>query len=135
MKHAWKAALRVLRTGCICFTVLILLLLLLGGSITGFQNAVTFSDLAVVLLFSFLLAPAHLLLGVRRLKLFLRIMIHYAASLAAFCFVFIGIAAKLSGARSILTAIIFYTILYAVIMGFSLFMYFSVRKKDSSQKS
>ena len=91
-------------------------------------------------LFSVLLAIANLLLRLPRIQIGWRVLLHFLASLACFYVVFIVIAAKITATRSILTAMLIFTILYIVVMGLYLFLYFSLsaeaqKKKKSDYKS
>ena len=80
------------------------------------ETAVTFRQFLLILLFSFLIALANLLLSVKSLHPALRVTVHYATLLASFLIVFIRAGKlKISGAASFVLAIMICTVLYAAI--------------------
>lgn len=102
---------------CVAFTVLVLLLFLVGSAVPAFGNAIEVGSILTVFLFSFLLGCANLLLLLRRIPTVARVLLHYATCGVAFYVVFVLIAAKANGPLSVLIYGIAYTVLYALIVG------------------
>lgn len=102
---------------CVAFTVLVLLLFLVGSTVPAFGNAIEVGSILTVFLFSFLLGCANLLLLLRRIPTVARVLLHYAACGITFYVVFVLIAAKANGPLSVLIYGIAYTVLYALIVG------------------
>lgn len=102
---------------CVAFTALMLLLFFVGSAVPAFGNAIEVGSVLSVFLFSFLLGCANLLLLLRRLSAWIRILLHYAACGVTFYVVFVLIAAKANAPLSILIYWIAYTVLYALIFG------------------
>lgn len=103
------------------YTVVILLLFYIYALIGNLTHpAITFGTFLIILLFGFVISLANMIFGIKRLHPALRLLIHYAALLVAFIFVFV-IAGKLAinGIASVFSAIIIFTILYGVIYAIS----------------
>ncbi len=125
---------KVLTSSCICFTLITLFLFLIGKAVPTVGDAIAVSSLLTIYLFSLLLALAGLLLGISAIQIGWRVLLHYLASLFAFYVVFIGIAMKLSAARSALIGLLLFTVLYAILMGVYLFLYHSYSEKAAGKK-
>ncbi len=101
------------------YTVLILTLLYSFASAENFnESKVGFSTFALILLFGILISLATLVLGMKKPKLPLRILIHYGTLLLAFFVIFMtnGRISVDSPAKTFSTIIIF-TLLYALLFG------------------
>ena len=120
-----KRAERFLLHTC-AYTVLVCALFLIFMAISGFSEAsLNIGRFFLILLFSFLISVAGIILGLKGWHPVLRVAIHYTVLLAAFFFVFV-ISGNInaSGGGAIFSAIIVFTFLYVV---FSLIVY-SVKK-------
>ncbi len=124
-----KDAERFLLHTC-AYTVLICALFLLFMAISGFTEAsLNIGRFFLILLFSFFISVAGIILGLKRLHLVLRIAIHFLVLLVAFTVVFvISGNIKASGAGAIFSAIIVFSFLYSVV---SLIVY-SIKKSVSA---
>ena len=103
------------------YTVVILILFYLYALIGNLTHpAITFGTFLIILVFGFIISLANMIFSIKKLHYMLKLLIHYAALLVAFIFVFI-IAGKLSlsGIASVFSAIIIFTFLYAVIYAIS----------------
>ena len=126
-----KKAERFLLHTC-AYTVLFCALFLGFMAISGFSEAsLNIGKFFLILLFSFLISVAGVILGIKNWHLALRIAIHYTVLLAAFFVVFvISGNIKAGGAGPIFSAIVVFSFLYLVV---SLIVYFakkSVRAVD-----
>ena len=99
------------------YAVLILFLFYLFTSISGFAEAkIGFGMFGLILLFSALISLANTLLYTKKLSRAARIIIHYASLLVAFSVIFIGSGnISTQGAAAIFSAVIIFTVLYAVV--------------------
>lgn len=119
---------------CVAFTVLMLLLFLVGSSVPAFGNAIEVGSILTVFLFSFLIGCANLLLLLRRIPTAARVLLHYAACGITFYVVFVLIAAKANGPLSLLIYGIAYTVLYALMVGlYCLFRSIGNREKKGDE--
>lgn len=134
MKTFLNIARRILLRTCILYTVLSLVLFLIGSAIPQFGNMIEVSGLLTIFAFALLLAVAGLILGVERFPIALRVALHYLASLATYLVIFVFIAQKASGATAIFSNTVFFTILYALVMGIYLFAYYSLKKDEKQEK-
>ena len=134
MKTFFGIARRVLLRTCILYTVLSLVLFLVGSAIPQFGNMIEVSGLLTIFAFALLLAVAGLILGVERFPISLRVALHYLASLATYLVIFVFIAQKASGATAIFSNLIFFTLIYALVMGIYLFAYYSLKKEETKKE-
>ncbi len=120
--------------GAAGYTVLILLLFYIFASVSGFTDSeIGFGMFGLILAFGVLISLADRLLYLEVLRVPVRIIIHYAALMVAFCVIFIGsgnIAAR--GAAAIFTAAVVFTALYAVIFVIAYFVKKGVTRLDST---
>ena len=122
------------------YTVVILVLFYLYallGNLT--QPAIKFGTFLIVLVFGFVISLANMIFELKNLHYALKLLIHYAALLAAFIAVFV-IAGNLtiSGPASVLSAIIIFSFLYGVIYALSYGVKSAIRsvdKKPSQNKN
>ena len=124
-----KKAERFLLHTC-AYTVLICALFLLFMVISGFSEAsLNIGRFFLILLFSFFISIAGIILGLKDWNLVLRIAIHFIVLLSAFTVVFvISGNIKANGGGAIFSAIIVFSFLYVVI---SLIVY-SIKKSVSA---
>lgn len=125
---------RMMTQACILFTCLVLFVFVIGSAIPGFGNAIELYNVLVIFLFSILFAAANLLLRVERLSLVLRVLAHFAATALGFYVVFILIAAKGTTPIATFVLLLFYTIIYAVLMGVYLFLFHTLSQKKEEKK-
>ena len=135
MNTLWSHIKKIFTHSCVCFTLLILFLFLLGSSVPSFGNAIAVGSILSVYLFSLLLACANLLLGISRIQIGFRVLLHYIVSLSAFYGVFVLIALKITAPRSALVCLLLFTIFYAIFMGVYLYLYFSIAPKKVEKKT
>lgn len=118
MKH-FKS---ILANGCVFSTVITLIasvVALIVDRAEGLFKEVSLpvSQFLVILAFSFLIAAANRILTLRRMHAALRLLIHYAALLVSFLFIFVLAGnLKITGADSIFIAVFLFTVLYAAAM-------------------
>lgn len=134
MKTFLSLAKRVCHRCCVLYTVLSLSLFLIGSAVPQFGNMINVADLMTIFLFSLLLSCANLILGYGRLPIAIRVLLHYLASLAAFLGLFVFIVQQATEAGQILADLVFFTILYTLVMGVYLFLYFSFGDKDRKEE-
>ena len=116
-KNVLSALRRVFTQCCVIFTFFMLFVFIIGSAVPDFGGAIDLKNVLVILLFAFVYAAANLLLRIERMAAILRILLHYAATLIGFYFVFILIAAKATAPSAVFVMILFYTGLYAILMG------------------
>lgn len=118
MKNSlWGGAKRVLVSACVIFTFFVLFVFIIGSAAPDFTGAIDLKNILTILLFSVVFAAANLLLHLDRISVFLRVLLHYGATALGFYFVFILIAAKATAPNAVFVMLLFYTILYAILMG------------------
>jgi hypothetical protein len=89
----------------------------------------------LILLFSFLLAGANLLFGLKRLAFIWRLLLHYSVCLVAFLVIFIAFGnLNISGPASVFVAVIVLTVLYAAIAGAILGFLYAIRAEERKEK-
>ena len=120
---------------CVWFTVLTLCLFLIGSAFPEFGNAIAVKTVLVLFAFSFLIACANLILGIPKIPASLRFLLHYAASLLAFYVLFVRIAMQATEARTVLTALILFTIFYALFMGGGALFRHSIKQALKTDKN
>lgn len=108
---------RVFVSTCVIFTFCVLFVFIIGSAVPGFAGAIDLKNIMTILLFSAVFAAANLLLHLERISMFLRVLLHYAATALGFYFVFILIAAKATGPSAVFVMLLFYTVIYAILMG------------------
>ena len=116
------------------YTVLILSLFYLFGTLSNFSAAyINFPTFLIVFAFGIVIAIAGLLLNLKKLKKWLRILLHYTLLLMTFCVVFI-IRGNLSagGSSTIFSAIIIFTALYFAIFGIVYLIKRTVKSADKT---
>ena len=114
------------------YTVVIMTLFYIYALVGNLTHpAITFGTFLVILLFGFVISLANMIFEIENLRYALKFIIHYAALLIAFIFVFI-IAGNLSvsGVASVFSAVVIFTILYGVIFAIS----YGVRSATRSVK-
>ena len=113
---------KVFVTGCIWMTAISLLFFAVASLINSTEQ--TFSTVGMsisqylwILLFSFLIAAAGLILSCNRIRAVFRVLIHYAVVLTGFIVIF-AVRGNLSldSASKIFVAIVIFTFFYAIIM-------------------
>lgn len=121
MKAVFSTVKRILVHACICFTVLVLALFLIGSAFPSFGDAIEVKSILSIFGFSLLISCANLILHVKKLSPVLRVLLHYLACLPSFYVMFVLIITKRTEAGAILSDFLLFTILYALIMGAYLF--------------
>ncbi len=119
------------------YTVVILILFYIYALIGNLTHpAITFGTFLIILLFGFVISLANMIFEIEKLNYALKLLIHYAALLVSFIFIFI-IAGKLSvsGIASVFSAIIIFTFLYAVIYALSYGVRSALASVDKPKKS
>lgn len=119
------------------YTVVIILLFYIYALIGNLTHpAITFGTFLIILLFGFVISLANMIFKIDKLHYAIKLLIHYAALLISFIFVFI-IAGKLSisGIASVFSAIVIFTFLYAVIYAISYGVKSALNSVDKSKKS
>lgn len=118
MKHLRS----ILTGGCVFTTVITLLFSIVAFIINRSEGtygkvSLPVSQFLLILLFSFVIAAANHVFFLRRLHTALRLLIHYAALLVAFIFIFV-VAGNLhiTGPASVFISIFVFTVLYGVMM-------------------
>ena len=134
-KNILFGAKRVITQTCVIFTLLVLLVFVIGSAVPDFGNAIDLKNILVILFFAFLFAAANRLLALERMSVILRILLHYAATAIGFYIVFILIAAKASAPSAIFVMLAFYTLLYALLMGIYQVFFHTLKKKQTEKKN
>ena len=119
------------------YTVVIILLFYIYALIGNLTHpAITFGTFLIILLFGFVISLANMIFKIEKLHYAIKLLIHYAALLISFIFVFI-IAGKLSisGIASVFSAIVIFTFLYAVIYAISYGVKSALNSVDKSKNS
>lgn len=135
MASFWKITKNILLRTCVSFTILTLILFLIGSAVPTFGNAIAVKTVLVVFGFSFVMACANLLLGIKRIAYPLRLLLHYLASLLTFYVLFVVILMQASGVSTVLTDLLLFTFLYAVIMGGFLLFNHAISGKAQDKKA
>ena len=106
----------ILLKGC-GFTILILTLFYSFAAIGNpSKQNIGFATFAVILAFGILISFTTLLLDIKSISLGLRLLMHYASTLIAFCIVFITTGnLLLNTPAKIFSAVIIFSFLYAII--------------------
>ena len=113
-------------------TVLILSLFYIFATASEFTSPlIDFGTFALIFLFGIIISVANIILAYDRLRLIIRIAIHYASLLVAFSVVFI-ISGKLGNGNmgAVTAAIIVFTFLYAIIFPIAYFAIKGIRAAD-----
>ena len=126
---------RVMTQACIIFTCLVLLVFLIGSAVPTFGNAIELRNILVIFLFSILFAAANLLLRIEKMAIVLRVLAHFAATALGFYVVFILIAAKATAPSAVFVMLLFYTIVYAILMGVYLFLFRTISQTKEEKKT
>ncbi|MBQ8175365.1 MAG: DUF3021 family protein [Clostridia bacterium] len=121
MKTVFPMIKRILSQSCICFTLLVLALFLIGSAFPGFGNAIEVGSILSIFGFSLLLSCANLILRIKKIPLILRVVLHFVACLIPFYVMFVVIISGRTEAGAILADFLLFLILYALIMGAYLF--------------
>ena len=108
---------RTITQCCVIFTAFMLLVFIIGSAVPDFGGAIDLKNVLVILFFSLIYAAANLLLHIEGIAVILRILLHYAATAVGFYVVFVLIAAKATAPSAVLVMLLFYTLLYAILMG------------------
>ncbi len=133
-KNAVLVAKRVITQTCVIFTLLVLLVFVIGSAVPAFGNAIDLKNILVILFFAFLFAAANLLLSLERIPVILRILLHFAATAIGFYVVFILIAAKATAPSAVFVMLGFYTLLYALLMGLYQLLFHTVKQKRAEKE-
>ncbi len=108
---------KLLIHACVSYTVLTMLLFLLGAAFPVFGNAIEISSIFSVFGFSVLLGGANFTLSMPRFAFPARLVFHYLASLLAFYVVFVLIGTRTSAIPTVVALLLLFTILYVITMG------------------
>ena len=122
----------LLLSGC-GYTVLILSLFYLFALFDSYTGAyINFPTFLLIFFFGFLVAAAGMILKIDRIKLPVRLLIHYITLLVTFCIVFI-FTGKLSagGASVVFSSIVIFTFLYIFLALIVYLVLKFIRKADS----
>ncbi len=130
-----KTVKNILIRTCVSFTVLTLILFLIGSAVPTFGNAIAVKTVLVLFAFSFLMACANLLLGIKRIAYPFRLLLHYLASLLTFYVLFVIILMQAGDISAVLTDLLLFTFLYAVIMGAFLLFKHAITEKAQNKKT
>ena len=131
----WNCAKRVWVQTCVIFTLCVLFVFIVGSAVPEFEGAINLKNILTILLFAAVFALANMLLHIGRLSMILRILLHYAATALGFYFVFILIAAKATNAGSVLVLLLFYTVVYAVLMGVYVVVFKALLARRAEKKA
>lgn len=98
------------------FTILILMLFYmfaLSGNLT--PATIAFPTFLLIFFFGVIISVATMILGLKQIKLPIRLLIHYTALLVAFCSIFIASGnIQADSAAKIFSAVVIFTVLYAL---------------------
>ena len=98
------------------FTILILMLFYmfaLSGNLT--PATIAFPTFLLIFFFGVIISVATMILGLKQLKLPIRLLIHYTTLLVAFCSIFIASGnIQADSAAKIFSAVVIFTVLYAL---------------------
>ena len=133
MASFWKITKNILLRACVSFTILTLILFLIGSAVPTFGNAIAVKTVLVLFAFSLLMACANLLLNIRRIAYPLRLLLHYLASLLTFYVLFVVILIQAKGISTILADLLLFTFLYTVIMGAFLLFQHAIEGKAKNK--
>lgn len=114
------------------YTLSILLVFYLGGTIAGFTTPyIDFKTFLIILLFGTLIALAGLLFKIEKIHIALRVLIHYLVLFCAFTVVFVlsGNIAK-KGMAAVFTSLTVFTFFYAIMFTASYFIRKLIKKAD-----
>ena len=126
---------RVLVGTCVIFTILVLLVYVIGSAVPDFGNAIDLKNILVILFFAFLFSAANRLLALENLPVFLRILLHFTTTAIGFYVVFILIAAKATAPSAIFVMLGFYTLMYALFMGIYQLLFHAIRQKRAEKET
>ena len=117
---------------CTGYTVIILFLFYLFAATGDFTHAaITFPTFVTIFAFGAVISAAEIVLNLKSLKQWLRIVIHYAALLLAFIVVFVITGnLKDGGTGLIFSSIIIFTFFYALIFAIVYFIRKALRKAE-----
>lgn len=125
-----KSAAAVLRSGCVIFTIISLLFFSLGAILAARDIAansdINVRSLWMFFLFSVLLAAANKILSAEKLALPLRMLIHFAASLAIYFVTVILFGDYISNSSQVLVALVLFLAVYLVC---AVFIVINMRRK------
>lgn len=115
------------------YTVLIMTVFYLFGLIGEIGAAfISFTTFLTVALFGLLIALAELVLNIRKIHIAFRVLIHYLVLLVAFNVVFISSGnLSVSSGGEIFSAIVIFTVLYAIMFGLVYIIRRFITKGDS----
>ena len=115
------------------YCVLILSLFYAFGAINEYRKPyIDFKTFLVILLFGMIVSLGGFILTLERLKMPLRILIHYIALFTAFYVVFVVSGNLGAGGGSVIfSAVVIFTFLYSVIFASVYFIRKAIRKADS----
>ena len=128
----------ILLKGC-GFSILILLMFYLFAVSTNYRTtAIDFPTFSIILGFGFLISLATLILGIKSISAFVRILIHYATLLVSF-FVIFALSGNidLSSSAKVFAAISLFTAVYAIIslMAYALKRIVNLMDKSINRKN
>ncbi len=116
------------------YTLSILLLFYLAGTIADFTNPyIDFKTFSVILLFGLLISLTELVFKIKKLHVFLKVLIHYLVLFCAFTVTFVisGNIAK-RGAAAIFSALVIFTFFYAIMFTAAYFVRKFIKKADAT---
>ena len=127
---------KLLLSGC-GYTVLILSLFYLFALFDSYTQAyINFPTFLLIFLFGILVSLAGMILKIDRIKMPLRLLIHYATLLITFCVVFIFTGNLSAGGGSIVfSAIVIFTFLYVILALIVYLVLKFIRKADLKMDS
>ncbi len=117
MKTVLAYGKKLLIHACVTYTILTLLLFLIGAAFPEMGDALQIKDMLAIFGFGILLGGANLFLSMEKFAFPLRLAFHFPASLLAFSVVFVLIGAKAEGPTVIIPRLLLFTVLYAIVMG------------------
>ncbi len=131
----YLSAIRLILTRCcVWFTILTLFLFLIGSAFPEFGNAIEVKTILVLFAFSFFVACANLILSTKKFPMGLRVLLHYLISLLTFYALFVTIAMQATEMRTILSALILFSIFYAFFMGGAVLFRHSLKQALKTDK-
>jgi len=116
------------------YTVFFLLLFYVFGAVSKYTDQyIDIKTFLIILLFGFIISVAGFILTIEKIKIPLRILIHYVALFIAFYAVFIISGnLKTGGASVVFSAIVIFTFLYAIVFAAVFFVRKAVKKADAA---
>ena len=116
------------------YAVIILTSFYLFATLSEYADAyIGFPTFLVILAFGLLISAAGMIFKIEKIHMALRVLIHYASLLAAFCVIFISLGNLSAGsAGAVFSAVIIFTLFYGAIFAVVYFLRLLIKKSDSS---